>query len=351
MRLALIIFSVILVVLVVLGGVFLYLRYQEDVSYRSIKNNFEFGVYENVVSEGTKFLAAYPKSKYYDEVNYYVSFSIFKLEKYDSARQKVLSTIKEFFNKNVNNEFLTKNIELLGDIARIDGGVMDPSIESFLKTALIRTSDESLRRRIMTQLGYIFFYRKEYNNALMYFQYSSGDELAELGKARVYIEMGEYEKAFYVYDSFLDYRKDSKYYKSAYDAYQKQLYGYAFRLLQEKKYDRAGEFFAKVVEKFKGSVYEDASLYWLGEIYAINKMYTKAINFFDRAMSNEPKNKDEDALFKKAVVLYQSGEVIDAIATFRKFILEYPNSRLSGEAKKWVEVLTKELQYVDTEED
>ncbi|MGB9621389.1 MAG: tetratricopeptide repeat protein, partial [Brevinematia bacterium] len=107
----------------------------------------------------------------------------------------------------------------------------------------------------------------------------------------------------------------------------------------------AAKYFVKTVNTFPNTIYEDAALYWLGEVYAIYKKYDKALEFFDKAMSNEPKNKDEDALFKKGVVLYQAGKMIDSLANFKKFLLDYPNSRLSQEAKKWVEILTKEIQY------
>lgn len=340
----------ILFVGIVVGGIFFYLYYKENNDYRTIKNRFEYGLYEDVIRDGTKFLADYPKSKYYYEVEYFVAYSSFSLGKSENAKRRVLNLISKFFSDNRNDDILTKSIELLVDILRERNESMNPEIEEYLRMGLVKTTDPIVKNNILTQLGYIYFYRKDYDTALMYFERANTD-LAQLGKARVYIDKGDYDSAFYIYDNYLRFNPGGKYYKSVYDAYSKQLYGYAFRLLRDKEYSQAAKYFVRVLNTFPNTIYEDASLYWLGEIYAIHKKYDKAIEFFDRAMNNEPKNKDEDALFKKGVVLYYAGRLIDAVATFKKFLLDYPNSRLANEAKKWVDVLTKEIQYTYSSED
>lgn len=340
----------IVVLILIVGSIVLYLKLSEENTYKTIKNRFEYGLYQDVIREGTKFLADYPNSKYYYEVEYFVTFSSYITGNSEIAKRRLLNLIRKFFSEDKNNEVLTKSIELLGDILRQKNEAMDPEIEEYLRQTLTRVNDEETRRNILTQLGYIYFYRKDYENALIYFE-KAGTELAELGKARIFIEKSDYESAFYIYDNFLKYNPSSKYYRSVHEAYLKQLYGYAFRLLKDKEYSQAAKYFAKTVNTFPNTSYEDAALYWLGEIYAIYKKYDKSIEFFDKAMNNEPKNKDEDALFKKGVVLYQAGKMIDALANFKKFLLEYPNSRLAGEAKKWVDVLTKEIQYSYQQED
>lgn len=343
--------SALVLVALVAGGGFLYLTYKENNEYRTLRNRFEFSLYEDVIRDGTKFLADYPKSRYYYEVEYFVAYSSFMVGRSESAKRRVLNLIGKFFNEGRNDEILTKSIELLVDILRERNESMNPEIEEYLRVALLKTTDKSVKDNILTQLGYIYFYRKDYNTALMYFE-KANTELAQLGKARVYVEKGDYESAFYIYDNYLKYNPTGKYYKSVYDAYSKQMYSYAFRLLRDKEYSLAAKYFMKTKDTFPNTIYEDASLYWLGEIYALHKKYDKAIEFFDRAMSNEPKNKDEDALFKKGVVLYYAGRLIDSVAAFKKFLLEYPSSRLAGEARKWVDILTKEIQYTyETEED
>ncbi|MCX8029362.1 MAG: tetratricopeptide repeat protein [Brevinematales bacterium] len=335
---------VIISIAAVFGGLFLYYTYKENKDYQIIKNRFEFELYEDVIREGTKFLADYPRSKYFNNVEYFVAFSSLKIGKSESAKRRVLSLISRFFNENKNDEILTKSIELLVDILRERNESMNPEIEEYLRISLLKATDQNVKNNILTQLGYIYFYRKDYNNALMYFERAK-TELAELGKARVYVEQGDYESAFYIYENFIKYNPNSKYYKSVYDAYMKQLYGYAYKLMKDKEYNLSVRYFEKVLNTFPNTIYEDSSLYWLGEINAIQKKYDESIKFFDRAMNNEPKNKDEDALFKKGVVLYYAGKLIDAVANFKKFLLEYPNSRLAGEAKRWIEVLTREIQY------
>ncbi|MEN2998865.1 MAG: tetratricopeptide repeat protein [Brevinematia bacterium] len=347
--LLILVFSVVFIIFVV-AGFFVYWLYKENNEYRVIKNRFEFGLYEDVVRDGTKFLADFPKSRYYHEVEYFVAFSSFAVGKLENAKNRVLSLIGKFFSENRNDEILTKSIELLVDILRERNESMSPEIEEYLKMALVRTSDQNVKNNIMTQLGYIYFYRNEYDTALMYFE-KANTELAQLGKARVYIEKGDYESAFYIYDAYLKYNPTGKYRKSVVEAYSKQMYGYASRLLRDKEYSQSAKYFAKVINTFPNTIYEDASLYWLGEIYTIYKKYDKAIEFFDRAMNNEPKNKDEDALFKKGVVLYYAGKLVDSVAVFKKFLLNYPNSRLADEARKWVNVLTKEIQYTYENED
>lgn len=347
-----ILFAVLGIIFVILiaGGIIFYIIVKENNEYRVIKNRFEFGLYEDVIRDGTKFLADYPKSKYYYEVEYFVAYSALATGNLESAKRRVLSLISKFFNENRNDEILTKSIELLVDILRERNESMNPEIEEYLRMALVKATDINVKNNILTQLGYIYFYRKDYETALMYFE-KANTELAQLGKARVYVEKGDYESAFFIYDNYLKYNPNGKYYKSVYDAYSKQMYGYAFRLLKDKEYSLAAKYFARVVNTFPNTIYEDSSLYWLGEIYGIYKKYDKAIEFFDKAMNNEPKNKDEDALFKKGVVLYYAGKLIDAVANFKKFLLEYPKSRLAGEAKKWVDVLTKEIQYSYESED
>ncbi|MGC8870010.1 MAG: tetratricopeptide repeat protein, partial [Brevinematia bacterium] len=334
----------IVILILIMGVIIVYLRISEENAYKTIKNRFDYGLYQDVVRDGTKFLADYSHSKHYYEVEYFVTYSSYITGNSDIAKRRLLSLIRKFFVEGKNDDILTKSIELLGDILRQKNEAMDPEIEEYLKQALVKVQDDNIRRNILTQLGYIYFYRKDYENALIYFE-KANTELAELGKARVFIDKGDYESAFYIYDNFLKYRSGSKYYKSVYDAYSKQLYTYAFRLLRDKDYSQAAKYFVKTVNTFPNTIYEDAALYWLGEVYAIYKKYDKALEFFDKAMSNEPKNKDEDALFKKGVVLYQAGKMIDSLANFKKFLLDYPNSRLSQEAKKWIEILTKEIQY------
>ncbi len=344
-----VLFGIIFIAIGVLGF-FAYQFYREGKDYRLIENRFNFGLYEDVIRDGTRFLADYPKSKYYYEVEYFVAYSSFVTGKIENAKRRVMNLITKFFNENRNNEILTKSIELLIDILRDRNESMNPEIEEYLRVALTKSSDINVKNNILTQLGYIYFYRKDYDTALMYFE-KANTELSQLGKARVYVEKGDYESAFYIYDNYLKFNPGGKYYKSVYDAYSKQMYGYAFRLMKEKEYSQAAKYFAKVASTFKNTIYEDASLYWLGEIHAIYKKYDKAIEFFDKAMNNEPKNKDQDALFKKGVVLYYAGRLVDSIANFKKFLLEYPDSRLANEAKKWVEVITKEIQYSYQSED
>ncbi|MFN4245481.1 MAG: tetratricopeptide repeat protein [Brevinematia bacterium] len=344
-----VVFGIIFVVFIVFAF-FAYQFYKENNDYRLISNRFKFEAYEDVIRDGTKFLADYPRSKYYYEVEYFVAYSSFAIGRTENAKKMVMQLVTKFFNENKNNEILTKAIELLIDILRDRNESMNPEIEEYLRVALTKATDPNVKDNILTQLGYIYFYRKDYNTALMYFE-KANNELAQLGKARVYVEKGDYESAFYIYDNYLRFNPGGKYYKSVYDAYSKQMYGYAFRLMKEKEYSQASKYFAKVASTFKNTIYEDASLYWLGEIHALYKKYDKAIEFFDRAMNNEPKNKDQDALFKKGVVLYYAGKLIDAIAVFKKFLIEYPDSRLSNEAKKWVEVITKEVQYSYQSED
>ncbi|MCX8096911.1 MAG: tetratricopeptide repeat protein [Spirochaetes bacterium] len=334
----------------IIAGFLIYNAYRENNQYNTIRNRFEFELYEDVVRDGTKFLADYPRSKYYYEVEYFVAYSSFMVGRSESAKRRVMNLISKFFSENRNDEILTKTIELLIDILKERNESMNPEIEEYLRTALVRTTDQKVKENILTQLGYIYLYRKDYDNALMYFE-RANNEYSQLGKARVYIDKGDYESAFYVYDNFLKYNPNSKYYKSVYDAYAKQLYGYASRLLRDKEYSTAVRYYERVLQTFPNTIYEDASLYWLGEIFAINKQYDKAIEFFNRAMVNEPKNKDEDALFKRGVVLYYAGRLVDSVANFKKFILEYPNSRLANEAKRWVEVLTREIQYSYETED
>ena len=71
---------------------------------------------------------------------------------------------------------------------------------------MLKADDPNLASKINIQYGYQLFLQKKYGEALSYFLRYDG-ELAVLGRARVYFNMNEYDRAFETYEDFLKYNE------------------------------------------------------------------------------------------------------------------------------------------------
>lgn len=113
-----------------------------------------------------------------------------------------------------------------------------------------------------------------------------------------------------------------------------------------KKYLRAEEIFQSIVYNYPGETIVDSAQYYLGLSYFGAKEYELAQVEFNRLALNYPSSVYfKHALFMKAVCFFEStpknygldqSELVKAIKQFQDFIIDYPESELIPEAKKYL---------------
>ena len=219
-----------------------------------------------------------------------------------------------------------------------------------LYTILNNTQNTELRSRIYSELGQAYLRNGNIAKAKNSFEIAvtenSSNEEAILGKARVCIRSGNYEDAFALYDYFLKYfGAVSPYSADVKSAYLQQLYHAGLTSYRSGNYSRAIDLFGRFNQKFSGSKYTENALYWIGESYFGAKQFDKAVSYFDKVLSNDYYQKDEDARIKKGYTYFMTKRFDLAAKEFQTYLHDYPRGKYSEEARTWKETSAQELRF------
>jgi len=274
-------------------------------------------------------------------VYYYIAASLVKLKN----DKKAMLFLNRIFEKMQPSIWATKATILYGQINR-KYQYSNESLEYYLHKAFMETTDETKKNEISTQIGYLKLYRNDLDGAMRQFQ-KAATPLSRIGKARVFIRQNKYWKAISIYEDILKNRdfKNRDYFNDVKKAFCKQTYFYAKKWFNKKDYDHAYFYFKKIINFFPESVYGEAATFWTGELFFNRRLYSIAIKYYNRVISNSPKNKDKDAYLKKGIAYYNLKKYSSAIHSFNQLINKYDKSANSSRAYNWIKMCKREITY------
>ncbi len=104
-------------------------------------------------------------------------------------------------------------------------------------------------------------------------------------------------------------------------------YNYAFRLLNQTRYDEAAEYFQSFVQKFPKDPLIGNAYYWLGETFYIKRDYVKAADHFRQGFEALPSGpKAADNLLKLAMALSALKRNTDACTVLEQLTTKFTSS-------------------------
>ena len=285
----------VITIVAILGGVFITkisALSSPERYFQKGKRSYEIENYQDAINSLNEYLSIDSKSRPINNIaeSYFmVADSLKKLKKYPLAKERLTDIIN-----NPNFIYYSTNAILAyADISRLENNA-DSYIISKLQENL-KVSDKDLSSKINTQYGYQLFLQKKYGEALSYFLRADG-ELAVLGRARVYFNMNEYDRAFEIYEEFLRYNKTSIYYDEVVRTYLIQVPAMAHRYFIGNNYTRARMYYTKIAELFPRTEYVEDALFRIAQSFYNEKNYNKAVEYYNRVRLNNVYTLDAEAL-------------------------------------------------------
>ncbi len=302
---------------------------------------YETGDYRKAINILTDIKTQTKSSYKTSAVYYYIAASLVKLKN----DKKAMLFLNRIFEKMQPSIWSTKATILYGQINR-KYQYSNESLEYYLHKAFMETTDEGKKSEISTQIGYLKLYRNELDGAMRQFQ-RAATPLARIGRARVFIRQNKYWKAISIYEDILKHRnfKNRDYFNDVKKAFCKQTYYYAKNWFKKKDYDHAYFYFKKIIDFFPESVYGEAATFWIGELFFNRRLYSVAIKYYNKVISNSPKNKDRDAYLKKGISYYNLKKYASAIHSFNQLVSKYDKSADNNRAYSWIKMCKQEIIY------
>ena len=106
---------------------------------------------------------------------------------------------------------------------------------------------------------------------------------------------------------------------------------------QNGQYREAREQFAALINGNKEHELADNAQYWLAECFYAAGNYKRAIGEFEKVFSYRGTDKADHAQFKIGVSFWNAGDYASARTAMEKLLAEYPNTRLSDEARRYLQ--------------
>ena len=204
-------------------------------------------------------------------------------------------------------------------------------------------SSDPEKQKLASALGTAYFLKKDYNAALEKFREAS-DENSIIGEIKVYLATQKYDLAINRLEDYFARYAASPYFVTEKNIYIKVCYELARSEQKTKRYEEAVKNYLKIVNRFRNNNYSDMVLLEIAKIYDINHKYNIALDFYQKVLNNTPQNSDEEALFRIAVLYYQTGKKAKALNIFRDFISKYSEGDLTRRAYEWINLINKEMQ-------
>lgn len=126
-------------------------------------------------------------------------------------------------------------------------------------------------------------------------------------------------------------------------ATEQQEYNAAFALMKKGLYERATKSFKEFLARYPRGALADNAQYWLAEAAYATFNYRKAIEEFNRVLSDYPSSpKGPDALLKVGYSHYEIGALDQARSTLEQVIARFPNTRVAKAAEERLSKIAKE---------
>lgn len=336
----------VITIVAILGGVFITkisALSSPERYFQKGKRNYEIENYQDAINNLNEYLSINSKSRPINNIaeSYFmVADSLKKLKKYSLAKERLSDIIN-----NPNFVYYSTNAILAyADISRLENSA-DSYIMSKLQEKL-NVPDKVLASKINTQYGYQLFLQKKYGEALSYFLRADG-ELAVLGRARVYFNMNEYDRAFETYEDFIKYNKTSIYYDEVVRTYLIQVPAMAHRYFISTNYNKARMYYTNIAELFPRTEYEEEALFRTAQSYYNEKNYNRALEYYNRVRLNNVYTLDAEALLYIGLSYFKVGRYSDSYKALDAFISEYPANPNASRARDYMQALEGTLLTIN----
>ncbi len=105
------------------------------------------------------------------------------------------------------------------------------------------------------------------------------------------------------------------------------LYGAAYELFKEAKYEKSREAFENFLKQYPNTEFSDNAQFWVGECYYFEKKYEKAIVEYEKVTKNFPEgNKVPYALLKQGLSFLKLGDKASGKLLLQQVTKDYPNT-------------------------
>jgi tol-pal system protein YbgF len=105
------------------------------------------------------------------------------------------------------------------------------------------------------------------------------------------------------------------------------LYGAAYELFKEAKYEKSKEAFENFLKQYPDTEFSDNAQFWIGECYYFEKKYEKAIVEYEKVAKNFPEgNKVPYALLKQGLSFLKLGDKASARLLLQQVARDFPNT-------------------------
>lgn len=336
----------VITIVAILGGVFITkvsALSSPERYFQKGKRSYEIENYQDAINNLNEYLSIDSKSRPMNNIaeSYFmVADSLKKLKKYALAKERLSDIIN---NPNF-AYYYTNAVLAYADISRLENNA-DSYIISKLQENL-NASDKVIASKINTQYGYQLFLQKKYGEALSYFLRADG-ELAVLGRARVYFNMNEYDRAFETYEDFLKYNKASIYYDEVVRTYLIQVPAMAHRYFINTNYTKSRMYYTKISELFPRTEYGEEALFRIAQSYYNEKNYNKALEYYNRVRLNNVYTLDAEALLYIGLSYFKVGRYSDSYKALDAFISEYPANPNASRAREYMQALQETLLTIN----
>jgi TolA-binding protein len=92
--------------------------------------------------------------------------------------------------------------------------------------------------------------------------------------------------------------------------------------------------FKEVLNEAPSHKLADNAQYWFAECYYATGQFEQAITEFKKVFAYPETEKDDDAQLKIAYAYFQMGDKPQALMELNKFLTEFPDSELTGQARR-----------------
>ena len=284
--------------------------------------------------------AAYSDETLPLEINQLARYGLAVALEKQGERSAALGHFRALKEKGVHSPRLTDRVDFsLGRLLlRINH---DAEGRALLQALLARSTELELKSRIHTALGAHDLRKGRSRSAAENFaiamKYNPDNLQAELGRARAKRGGGRTGMAFDYYDDYLtgtgnldprgrvrvEKHLKSEYYHSGVAAYRSGEYGRAIYLL-----DRA-------LKAGLDPVAHERILYLLADSNHQKGNRKRALQLFNRVLSNSESSMDQPALIKKGILRFQDGHLKEAAALFLRAETGYPKTIYTDRAREW----------------
>lgn len=210
-------------------------------------------------------------------------------------------------------------------------------LDIILKENLLLAS-ESLKKHFYLEIGYWYFYLNKLDLALPYFQKSN----LPLAHRHFYeILLQKEGTALYLITLFdrnmipMHYERDFK------NTIQKKVLTEAQQYYKKQKKEEAFFLLKKLLTQFPNDPITEEANFYLGELYAKELQFQKALYFYNQVLLNQFPDYDAASLFKKGLIHNQRGSAKEALKNFNLIRNQFVSSAYYQPALDWIREIEK----------